>query len=289
MDGVEASMVGNPGPRLIIRGRPFFKMSGSGNDFVFFDVSSEGPGNLESAEAIQRICARGTGIGADGVVFLKPDSRRELTIRYYNSDGSLGELCGNATLCSLQLANELGMADTGEIEINTDAGVIHARMADGLPEIDLAPVHEVALSVAAIPQLDREESMGFARAGVPHIVIVDQDVETADILGRGSEIRRHRSLKDGANVNFVTKSEDGWTIRTYERGVEGETLACGTGAVATGILLTEWGRAEAPVRLQTRSGRTLEVRVRRDGNLWYPSLRGHAEVVFEGRLAANLS
>ena len=184
----------------------------------------------------------------------------------------------------MRLSQEIGLVSGEEIAIQTDAGVITARMANGLPEIDLAPVSEVVPALAAIPRLDREECLGFARAGVPHITIIDRDVETADILGRGSMIRRDRSLHDGANVNFVTPDGDGWTIRTYERGVEGETLACGTGAVASAILLNEWGRAGSPVRLKTRSGRTLEVRTRKDGNLWYPSLRGSAEIVFTGQL-----
>ena len=265
-------------------GPPFYKMSGSGNDFVFFDMREDAAPELETTETIRSISARGTGVGADGVVFLTPGTPDSFSIRYYNSDGSLGELCGNATLCSLRLANELGIVRSGEVSIGTDAGIIHARMADGLPEIDLAAVTEVRLEVPEIPRLQRESALGFARAGVPHIVIIDEDVETADILGRGSKIRRDRSLRDGANVNFVTPQGSDWAIRTYERGVEGETLACGTGAVATGILLTEWGRADSPVGLITRSGRRLEVRVRRDGNAWLPSLRGPAEIVFQGEL-----
>jgi diaminopimelate epimerase len=115
-------------------------------------------------------------------------------------------------------------------------------------------------------------------------VIVDHDVATADIIGRGRKLRMDPSLRDGANVNFVSPAGSDWAIRTYERGVEGETLACGTGAVATGILLTEWGRAESPVGLITRSGRRLQVTVRREGNVWLPSLRGPAEIVFVGQL-----
>lgn len=264
--------------------RSFYKMSGSGNDFVFFDLS-EGPvGQLESAAAIRALSARGTGVGADGVVFLKPGADDSFTIRYYNSDGSLGELCGNATLCAVRLAHEVGIVLADEVSIQTDAGVVRGRMVDGLPEIDLAPVSEVRTDVPEIQRLERESLLGFARVGVPHIGIVDEDAETADILGRGSRIRRDRSLRDGANVNFLTPRPDWWTIRTYERGVEGETLACGTGAVASAILLTEWGRATSPVRLRTRSGRDLEVRVRRDGELWYPSLRGGADIVFSGQI-----
>ena len=282
MDGLEAPLVGNQ--RQGLMGRAFYKMSGSGNDFVFFDVREEGPGRLETAEAIRLICARGTGVGADGVVFLDRDGDEEITIHYYNSDGSLGELCGNATLCALRLATELGMVAGGEVRVNTDAGLIRARMADGLPEIDLAPVTEIAPDFAAIPRLDREQQLGFARAGVPHIVILDQDVESADVVGRGSRIRCDPKLRDGANVNFVSPAGTDWKIRTYERGVEAETLACGTGAVATGILLMKWGRATGSVGLTTRSGRRLEVRVTKEDDVWRPSLRGAAEIVFAGEL-----
>lgn len=269
---------------MVPAARSFYKMSGSGNDFVFFDLGDGPAGALETPEAIRAISARGTGVGADGVVFLEPGTDDSFSIRYYNSDGSLGELCGNATLCALRLATESGIVSRDEVSIGTDAGVIHARMADGLPEIDFAPVTEVRLEVPEIPRLERERLLGFARAGVPHIVILDEDVSSADILGRGSKIRRDPSLRDGANVNFVSPAGPDWLIRTYERGVEGETLACGTGAVATGILLSEWGRATSPVGLITRSGRRLEVTVRREGSEWLPSLRGPAEIVFVGQL-----
>jgi diaminopimelate epimerase len=265
--------------------REFYKMSGSGNDFVFFDMSDGSDPELENAAAIRALSARGTGVGADGVVFLRPESDESIAIRYYNSDGSLGELCGNATLCAARLAHEIGIVSSPEISINTDAGVVTARMSDGLPEIDLAPVTEVQLEAPEIAKLDREENIGFARAGVPHIVIVDQDVESAEILQRGSVIRRDKSLRDGANVNFVSRSVgDKWLIRTYERGVESETLACGTGAVATAILLVEWGKAVSPVVLRTRSGRDLTVTVHREGQVWRPSLRGSADIVFSGNL-----
>lgn len=268
--------------------RRFYKMSGSGNDFVFFD-SADGPVDLlDAPDVIRRLSARGTGVGADGVVFLSSSDPRSIAIRYYNSDGSVGEMCGNATLCALRFAHDRGMVEPGDIAISTDSGLVPARIADGQPEIDLAPVTEVVRELGSIPRLERESHLGFVRAGVPHVVIVDSDTGSADVHGRGSKIRRDRSLRDGANVNFVSPGSCGWRIRTYERGVEGETLACGTGAVATGILLTEWGQAESPVRLETRSGRTLEVRVRRAEGAWYPSLRGHAELVFSGEVEESV-
>lgn len=276
--------MGNDRTSLMELNRTFYKMSGSGNDFVFFDLSDGEAPDLENAPAIRALSARGTGVGADGVVFMRPKTDSSFAIRYYNSDGSLGELCGNATLCAIRLAHEIGLVSAGEVAISTDAGVVAARMVNGLPEIDLAPVSEVQLEAASIPRLDREQSLGFVRVGVPHLVIVDSDVETAAIVGRGAKLRRDKSLRDGANVNFVSATPDGWITRTYERGVEGETLACGTGAVAAGILLVEWGRALSPVSLRTRSGKALEVTVRREGNVWYPSLRGSAEIVFSGEL-----
>lgn len=277
-------MVEHPGQDLNVKGRKFYKMSGSGNDFVFFDLSDGPAGTLETAEAVREISARATGVGADGVVFLEPGTSDSFSIRYYNSDGSLGELCGNATLCALRLATETGLAQAGEVAIGTDSGVVTARMVAGLPEIDLAPVTEVTARLAQIPRLERESELGFARAGVPHVVILDNDVTSADILGRGSSIRRAPALSQGANVNFLSQGGPEWHIRTYERGVEGETLACGTGAVASGILLVEWGQAESPVKLRTRSGRLLEVRLTRAGDAWLPSLRGNADLVFTGHL-----
>ena len=287
MDGLAASLVEPSGPRLMEQGRRFYKMSGSGNDFVFFDLRDGPAGSLERAESITAMCERRMGIGADGVVFLQPGDSREFSIRYYNSDGSLGELCGNASLCSVRLATDLGLVGRGELAIATDAGTLTARISDGLPEIDLAPVTEVVPVLESIPRLPRESRLGFVRAGVPHVVIVDSGVETADVQGRGSSIRRDRSLRDGANVNFLSPDGAGWAIRTYERGVEGETLACGTGAVASGILLTEWGLTTSPVRLRTRSGKELFVRVTKRGNEWFPSLRGSGELVFSGELGAR--
>src|SRR5919202_3536426 len=119
-------------------------MSGSGNDFVVVDARSEAAGELETPEVVQAVCARGTGVGADGIVFLEPSRVGSYRIRYLNADGSLAALCGNATLCSARLAVELGAADRTGFLIETDAGVLPARFVDGGgPEIDLDPVREV--------------------------------------------------------------------------------------------------------------------------------------------------
>lgn len=279
-------MVGAPRKALVIDfGRPFYKMSGSGNDFVFFDARAEPAGELEAPEVIDSLCARGLGIGADGVVFLENSSVADVRLRYFNRDGSLADLCGNATLCTTRLATELGAVDPSGFTIETGSGVLKSRIRDGLPEIDLAAVLDVATSVAGVSRLAGETHLGFALAGVPHVVINCGSVGGSDVVGRGKALRHDRAFQEGANVNFVEKLPDGsWRYRTYERGVEAETLACGTGAVATAVLLKEWGLASDSVDLITSSKRVLQVTLRQSGEAWTPSLRGEGRLVFSGRL-----
>jgi diaminopimelate epimerase len=273
---------------VIQTGRPFFKLTGSGNDFVFVDVRTEPAGPLENAATIRAICARGSGVGADGIVFLSGD-QSSVRIRYLNSDGSLAALCGNATLCAARLAAELGMVRRdSEFAISTDSGTVKARFHHGQPEIDLQPVTELRDCFETILG-SGENRMGFALVGVPHLVVLCGDVDRMPVVQRGRELRHHPNLRDGANVNFVSRIGDGWRIRTYERGVEAETLACGTGAVATALLLAAWGEASDTVQLETRSGRSLDVRHRVDGAKRHASLSGEARIVFAGSLAEIFS
>ena len=266
-------------------GREFVKMSGSGNDFVMVDARKKPPGELADAKVIGRLCARATGIGADGIVFLERSEKADIKLTYLNSDGSLADLCGNATLCTTRLAVRLGAAKPEALTIETGAGIIRARILDsGRPEIDLQEVIEVRPE-AGIPVIGDEQRMGFIRPGIPHLVIQVPDVREVDVVGRGRPLRYHESLRDGANVNFVSGSGDDWQIRTYERGVEGETLACGTGAIGSAIMIATWTGTKGPIRLRTKSGRTLQVRLERGGKGWLPSLSGDAEIVFDGRFA----
>jgi diaminopimelate epimerase len=268
---------------MIPTGRTFYKMSGSGNDFVMVDAMREPPGGLSEPSVVQAVCARATGVGADGIVFLEPSSSAEYRMTYLNSDGSRADLCGNASLCSARLATELGIVGGGEFRVETDAGVLGARLLETGPEVDLQPVSDVRPTLPFRLEAG-ERWMGFALAGVPHLIVRVDDVATVDVVGRGRPLRHEPSLPHGANVNFVSPiGADSWRIRTFERGVEGETLACGTGAVATAILLRETGEAAGQVKLTTRSGRVLRVRLERVGGRWRPSLSGEARMVFEGR------
>jgi diaminopimelate epimerase len=267
-----------------MRGRNFWKMSGSGNDFVFFDAMVVPAGSLETASVIDALCERRTGIGADGVVFLEPHERHAFLMRYFNRDGSLAEMCGNAALCSTRLAVELGIVGAGTFTFETTSGPVTARLVEGLPEIDMVPVTEF-MSNFDIETATDESRIGYARVGVPHLVVEVGDVARVEVLVRGRALRRLPSLPAGANVNFISRLQDGsWAIRTYERGVEEETLACGTGAVASAALLQAWGAAKGVIELRTRSGRSLVATVPEPGDAGPPTLRGEGRIVFSGSL-----
>jgi len=270
-------------------GRRFYKLTGSGNDFVFVDARVEPAGELAHPRIIEAVCARGTGIGADGVVFVDPptSNRERFGIRYFNRDGSLASLCGNASLCSVRLAVELGIAAEGEdFEFGTGAGVVRGRLAPHGPEIDLQPVTELR-DEAGLDTGAGERRLGFAMVGVPHVVVLCADVESVDVVGRGRPIRHDPSLEAGANVNFVARDGAAWSVRTYERGVEAETLACGTGAVATAALLERWGESGSSTTLRTRSGLPLTVRFRESApGSRTPSLSGEGRIVYRGELAS---
>lgn len=262
----------------------FYKMSGSGNDFVVVNALQTMDPRLTDPRVIRTVCARGTGIGADGVVLLESEAGVDFRMAYFNADGSRASMCGNAALCCTRLASELGLGNGSELTFETDAGRLRGRMRNGVPEIDLTPVRVVE-QLIDIRAVDGEHRIGYAQAGVPHLVTLCDDTERVDVETRGKALRSHsRVMPEGANANFVSRldQEGRWAMRTFERGVEGETLACGTGAVASAVLLTEWGLAEGAIDLRTRSGKVLTVRLRRHGKSWLPSLSGEGRIVFQG-------
>ena len=260
--------------------KKFWKMTGSGNDFVFFDAREEPPGIFEGAQAIGAICDRRRGIGADGVVFFEPDPEHAYGIRYFNRDGSLAEFCGNASLCSVRLATELKVIEAGDsFAFRTSSGVITGRLGEYGPEVGMPPVADA--NPAFGTELEEGESrIGFARVGVPHLVVACADVATVDVERRGRALRNDPGLQAGANVNFVSHRGEDWTYRTYERGVEEETLACGSGSVAAAAMLIAWNGEKAPIRLITSSGAPLTISFN-DG---IPALAGEGRLVFQGTL-----
>jgi diaminopimelate epimerase len=263
-------------------------MSGSGNDFVVFDsrANLSGVDPFERTSAIEALCARGTGVGADGVVFVAEGGRggAALAMRYYNCDGSRGAFCGNATLCVTRLATELGIGPGGSLILETDSGLVPARLGAHGPEIDLPAITESSLDASELALEPGERRIGFAMAGVPHLVVRCDDVESMPVEARGRALRYSDFRADGANVNFVSSRGGEWSIRTYERGVEGETLACGSGAIASALLLARWNESGDTTSLTTRSGRVLTVRLERAGESWKPTLAGEGRIVFTGEI-----
>lgn len=268
-----------------MRGTIVYKMTGSGNDFVLLDGRSTTPDEWTSRRIVQ-LCDRRTGVGADGLVILTPETQGSVRMAYWNSDGSRAAMCGNAALCSARLAVHLELVDPGELCLQTDAGVVRAhcpptgdRSEIRLPDFELAD---------AVPDLGRaagERWLRFAIVGVPHLVLRVDDIEAIDLPGRGAALRSDPRLGPaGANVNFVAAPPapgDPWLIRTYERGVEAETLACGTGTVAAAVALAAQGEAELPVRFRSRGGQELRVAASLEGrvasDVW---LGGEGKLVF---------
>ena len=266
-----------------MRGTILYKMTGSGNDFVMLDGRCVDPGYW-SRDQIAAVCDRRTGVGADGLVLLTPEGPDAVRMVYWNSDGSRAAMCGNAALCSARLSVDLKMVPGGDLRLLTDAGVVRARSgASGdtaeinLPDFD-APVPVPGLQPGA-----GERWLALGTVGVPHLIVRVEDIEAVDVVGRGGELRFAPALgTEGANVNFIAPLAGGpWLIRTYERGVEGETLACGTGTVAAAVALACRKEAALPLGFRSRGGPELAVRAdirgSRVSNAW---LGGQGRLVF---------
>ena len=289
MDGPPAQTDGLVRPHLV--GTTIYKMTGSGNDFVMVDSRHTSPADW-SVEDIRAVCARGTGVGADGLVFVGPGSAPDgsdvVRMIYFNSDGSRAAMCGNAALCSTRLAARLGLANPQGMTLETDAATYESRCtSDGeRAELHLAPVRSPApVPGLAIAPGERQAALGTV--GVPHLVVLVEDVELVDVVSRGRLLRSDPVLGPaGANVNFISPAgrASDWRMRTYERGVEDETLACGTGAVAAACALADWGLAKLPVTFWTRSAKRLEIRARKTPEGLYDDvwLGGEARLVVRG-------
>jgi len=265
-------------------------MSGSGNDFIMLDGRSEGRASWPG-DRVVRVCDRRLGVGADGLVILTPAGPGTVRMDFFNSDGSEAAMCGNAALCSTVLAARLGLAEGPEMSLATGAGTFRTR-ATGPDRAALNLPPTLAPEPASIPLEPGESGIWHMTVGVPHLVVLVEDVEKEGLMDRGRALRwRPEAGPAGSNVNFVTRASaggqgPGWRMRTFERGVEGETLACGTGAVACGAVLAYRQMETLPVRILSRSGRPLEIggRVGQGGfeEIW---LSGEGRLVFSGTLA----
>ena len=262
----------------------FTKMNGAGNDFVMLDNRG---GDIElSAEQVARICDRHRGVGADGILLLeKSTNRADFRMRYYNSDGGEAEMCGNGARCFARFAHEVARAPE-KVSFETPAGIIGAELHGDLVTLNMSDPSDMRLNMPL--QVEGEETVvHYINSGVPHVVVPVSRVDVVHVSTQGAAIRRHKMFSPkGANVNFLEKrGPRKIAIRTYERGVENETLACGTGVVAGALIFGATENVDGPIGVLVRGGDELTVGFKRKGKSFANvTLAGPAEFVFEGTI-----
>lgn len=263
----------------------FTKMNGAGNDFILLD-NRAGKTALTPAQ-IARLCDRHRGVGADGLIALIPcaSGKADWAWQFYNSDGSTGEMCGNGARCFARFVQRL-TGDKERLTFETEAGVITAQFQDDRVTVNLTPPKDLLLN-QQVPLSVGPTLIHSLNTGVPHAVLYVPDADKAMISQLGPEIRRHPHFGPrGTNVNFVqVLGANSIRVRTFERGVEGETLACGTGVTASALISARLHGFRSPVRVRVQGGDTLEVSFR-DADEGFADVRlnGPAEFVFEGRI-----
>jgi diaminopimelate epimerase len=262
----------------------FTKMNGAGNDFILIDNRAEDI-RLDRSQ-IARLCDRHRGIGADGILLLeKPSNRADFRMRYFNADGGEAEMCGNGARCFARFANKIAGAQN-TISFETPAGVIAAELVDDLVTLQMTEPTDLRINMK-VPMTDEDKTVHFINSGVPHVVIPVPRVDDVDVHREGSAIRYHKSFSpNGANVNFIEKrGQNKIAVRTYERGVEDETLACGTGVVASALIFAIIEKANGPITVIARGGDELQVGFEKNDNEFRSvTLTGPAEFVFEGSI-----
>lgn len=263
----------------------FFKMAGGGNDFLIFDNRS---GAVREPESLAlAICTRRLSVGADGIILIESSPRATFRMRYFNADGSLADFCGNGTRCAARFSY-VNVIAPKRMTIETGAGIIGAEVIDQNVGLTLAPPSDVELDRPLKLRDGRTIRGSYLRVGVPHYVIfLRGKLWAQQIEPLGRELRFHPDLgPEGANVNFVVVRDRSLIeVRTYERGVEGETLSCGSGVVASASVSALFNRVDAPVTVRTRSGILLQVPFGRDGSsLADVRLVGDARIVYRARV-----
>src|SRR6516164_6656750 len=262
----------------------FTKMNGAGNDFILFD-NRTGDVDLDRSQ-MAKLCDRHRGIGADGILLLeKPTNRADFRMRYFNADGGEAEMCGNGARCFARFANKVGGQKT-KISFETPAGVISSELKGDLVTLQMTDPTDLRLNVH-VPMAAENKTVHFLNSGVPHVVIPVAKIDDADVRRDGAAIRYHKMFSpNGTNVNFIEKrGANKMAIRTYERGVEDETLACGTGIVASALIFATTEDCEGPITVLAHGGDELEVGFDKvEGGFRNVTLTGPAEFVFEGAI-----
>jgi diaminopimelate epimerase len=238
---------------------PFMKMSGSGNDFILIDHRAPFLQEDHLKDFIRKVCRRRISVGADGLILIERSQKADFKWRFYNADGSEAEMCGNGGRCAARFAYLKGIAGSS-LKFETLAGILSAQVEGRRVKLELTKPHSLKLDETLI--LDGEKHFfSSINTGVPHAVIFVENLEGLDIIPIGRAIRFHSHFSPaGTNVNFIRLEEGSQlSIRTYERGVEDETLACGTGVVASALIAAFKGLINSPVSIKTKGGEVLTV------------------------------
>jgi len=262
---------------------PFYKMSGAGNDFILIDNRETAVDEALLRAFIQGVCRRRLSAGADGLILLETSEHADFKWRYFNADGSRAEMCGNGARCVSRFAYLKGIA--GKIlSFEGDAGIVKAEIVGDRVKVNMPRPRGLILDETVETQAG-PVSLSRLNTGVPHAVVEASELEGVDVRTRGRELRFHAHFgPEGANVNFIRFEADGAiAIRTYERGVEDETLACGTGAIAAALVAAAKNRRPSPIRVLPRGGGDLTIHFqRKEDGFDDVFLEGDARVIYEG-------
>jgi len=269
----------------------FTKMNGAGNDFVLVDNRTLSL--TLTTDQIASLCDRHRGVGADGLLAVEPSrAGADFRMRYYNADGGEAEMCGNGARCFARFARQLITGDQPQsLNFETQAGVISADFFGDQVRLGMSKPHDYAAATELTAD-GHAFDVAFLNTGVPHAVVMVEDLASVDVQSNGAAIRYHEHFAPrGTNVNFVAVDAPGRIrIRTYERGVEGETLACGTGVVACALIHHLSTGTQAPISVTVEGGDTLSVGFEasaQTGDFDHVTLTGPADFVFSGSISIS--
>ena len=253
----------------------FAKLSGAGNDFVIIDNRRNVIPENE-ADFVRKVCTRRVSVGADGLLLVDNSDIADFKMRYFNSDGGEVETCGNGARCIARFAYAEKVVPSREMRFETRAGVYGAQVMEDTVKLHMSDAVDMRLNFPLMLS-DGLHTVSFVNTGVPHVVFFVDDLESMDVVNLGKETRYHKDFQpEGTNANFVEiQDEDTLKIRTYERGVEDETLACGTGCIAAAIIMAAMRKGRSPIVAHTRGGYLLKIYFRLES-------QGAKEVFLEG-------
>lgn len=259
----------------------FLKMSASGNDFIVIDNRDGKVDGIfpDIPGFVQKTCRFHHSVGADGVILIENSASHDFSWRFFNADGSEADMCGNGGRCAARFAFIKGITKE-KMTFETGAGVIKAEVSGTRVKLQLTTPYDLKLDYP-VGLEDKEIFLSSVNTGVPHAVLQVNDIDYMPVEELGRRVRHHKVFGEkGTNVDFVEiVNKENLKIRTYERGVEGETYACGTGAVAVGVILKQKGLIESPVNIKTKGGEMLKVYL--DDEVY---LEGDTRLIYVGTL-----